>query len=224
MKKAVSVVTILITAFVFAFSLNVYAASLGNVNVTTTKTTIKSGENVTLDIEFGEELGSYTFDIAYDSNLFEYVSSEGGTANDNGTRVRVYFFDETGGTNPRSNMSVTFKAKTVDSTTTTNLSVTAEGLANPDASVTYDDITTAIVKDVTIESTETTTPDTNNDNTNTDNDTNVDTDNNDKKEETNDTEADKPTKMPQTGNTIYIYAIPTIAILSVLYVTLKNRN
>ena len=121
-------------------------------------------------------------------------------------------------------MSVTFKAKSVTTSTSSNFSITASGLSNPNASVTYDDITTAIVKNITIESTETTTPGTNNDNTNTDNDTNVDTDNNDKKEETNDTEADKPTKMPQTGNTIYIYILPTIAILSLMYFVLKNRN
>ena len=49
--------------------------------------------------------------MAYDNNIFEYVRSEGGTENDNGTRVRVTYYDSAGGTNPRTNMSVTFKAK-----------------------------------------------------------------------------------------------------------------
>lgn len=151
MKKIVSIITIFLAIFVISFSLNVYAAELTGVNITTTKTTVNPTENINVDIDFGQELGSYTFDIAYDSNLFEYVSSEGGTANDNGTRVRLYFFDSTGGTNPRSNMSVTFKAKDVITSNPTDFSITAEGLANPDASVTYDDITTPIVKSVIVE-------------------------------------------------------------------------
>ena len=103
-------------------------------------------------IEFGQDLGAYTFDIAYDNNIFEYVSAEGGTANDTSTKVRVTFYDSSGGTNPRTNMSVTFRAK-ADITTSnpTEFSVTAEGLANADASVSYDDITIPIVKNVTVE-------------------------------------------------------------------------
>src|SRR5699024_7132671 len=80
------------------------------------------------------------------------VSAEGGTENDNGTRVRVTYYDAAGGTNPRENMSVTFKAKEeLESTNPTDFSVTAEGLANSDASQTYDDITTPIKKSVTVE-------------------------------------------------------------------------
>lgn len=151
MKKIVSMIAIFLMLFAILFSVNVYAASLDSIDITTTKQTIHPGENVTVNIEFGEELGAYTFDIAYDNNLFEYVSAEGGTANDNGTRIRVYFFDSTGGTSPRSNMSVTFKAKDVLTSNPTDFSITAEGLANPDASVTYDDIAIPIVKSVVVE-------------------------------------------------------------------------
>ena len=31
-------------------------------------------ENVIVNIDFGKELGAYTVDVAYDNNLFEYVS------------------------------------------------------------------------------------------------------------------------------------------------------
>ena len=90
--------------------------------------------------------------MAYDNNIFEYVRSEGGTENDNGTRVRVTYYDSAGGTNPRTNMSVTFKAKEeLTSTNPTDFSITAEGLANKDASQEYDDITTPIKKSVTVE-------------------------------------------------------------------------
>ena len=99
-----------------------------------------------------QNFGAYTFDVAYDNNIFEYVSAEGGTPNDNGTRVRVLFFDDSGGSNPRSNMSVTFKAKAdIVSTNPTDFSVTAEGLSNNDSSQEYDDITIPIKKSVTVE-------------------------------------------------------------------------
>ena len=124
----------------------------GSVTVDVTKEKVLPGEEVTVNINFGTELGAYTFDVAYDNSIFEYVSSEGGTPNDNGTRVRVTYYDSAGGTNPRSNMSVTFIAKAdITSTNPTDFSVTAEGLANNDASQEYDDITTPIKKDVTVE-------------------------------------------------------------------------
>ncbi len=99
-----------------------------------------------------QNYGAYTFDVAYDSSIFDFVSAEGGTENDDKTRVRVTYYDSAGGTNPRTNMSVTFKAKAdLESTNPTDFSVTAEGLANKDASQEYDDITTPIKKSVTVE-------------------------------------------------------------------------
>lgn len=231
MKKIVSIITLLIISFVTIFSVNVYAAVLTGINATTTKTTIKSGENVTVDIEFGEELGAYTFEVAYDSNVFEYVSAEGGTANNTGSKVIVTFYDTTGGTSPRSNMSVTFKAKNVTTATSANFSITASGLSNPDASVTYDDITTAIVKTVTVEpeQTGTTTPDTDNNTGNqggTDEGTTQkpDEDKNQGSTGNNNTEKDEPTNMPQTGNMIYAYTIPTILVLAVSYILVRKKK
>lgn len=153
MKKIVNLILMSLLIFC-ALQINVNGASipLNSVAVDVTKEKILPGENVTVNINFGTELGAYTFDVAYDNNIFEYVSSEGGTENDNGTRVRVTYYDSTGGTNPRSNMSVTFKAKeNITSTNPTDFSITAEGLANSDASQEYDDITTAIKKNVTVE-------------------------------------------------------------------------
>ena len=152
MKKIVSLIAILMIISVTVFTGNVYADQLNSVNVETSKDLIRPGEEVKVNIEFGQALGSYTFDVAYDNSIFEYVSVEGGTANDTGTKVRVVFYDSTGGTNPRTNMSVTFRAK-ADLTTSnpTEFNITAEGLANSDASVTYDDITTPITKNVTVE-------------------------------------------------------------------------
>lgn len=152
MKKIVKIISIFLVLFMSLFVIKVYAESLNNINITTDKQIVHPGENIKINVAFGKDLGAYTVDVAYDSNLLEYVSAEGGTANDNGTRVRVAFYDSTGGTNPRSNMSVTFKAKTeILTSNPTDLSVTAEGLSNQDASVSYDDITTPIVKNIVVE-------------------------------------------------------------------------
>lgn len=152
MKKMISIMAILFILSMSIFSIKIYAAPLNNINITTDKQTVHPNETIKVNIEFGENLGAYTFDVAYDSKLLEYVSAEGGTANDNGKRIRVYFYDTTGGSSPRNNMSVTFKAK--DGITTSNptdFSITAEGLANPDASASYDDITTPIIKNIVVE-------------------------------------------------------------------------
>ena len=152
MKKIISVIFLSIIILFTGFSSNVQAVSLDTVTLNTNKEIVNPGQEVTLNINFGKDLGSYTFDIAYDNNLLEYVSVEGGTPSDNGTRVRVAFYDSTGGTNPRSNMKITFRAKTgITTSNPTELSVTAEGLANNDASEQYDDITTPIVKNITVE-------------------------------------------------------------------------
>lgn len=152
MRKIINFIVIFLIAF-FTFSIGVNASSvpLDSVTVSLSKTKIAPGEEVKVKVEFGEELGSYTFDVAYDKNIFEYVSTDGGTENDNGTRVRVTYYDSTGGSNPRTNMSITFKAKDeLVTTNPTDFSVTAEGLANSDASQSYDDITTPIKKNVIV--------------------------------------------------------------------------
>ncbi len=153
MKKIISIFAIIAILSVLIFiPSSSYAAALDTISVDTSKTIVRPAEEVKVSLNFGQALGAYTFDIAYDNNIFDYVSVEGGTANDTKDKVRVTFYDSTGGSNPRNNMSVVFKAK-ADITTSnpTEFTVTAEGLANPDASVQFDDITTPIVKNVTVE-------------------------------------------------------------------------
>ena len=152
MKKTITILTILCFVLAFVLTGNTYAAALDAINVEPSKTTIRPGEEVKVKIEFGVDLGAYTFDVHYDNAIFDYVSTEGGTPNDTSDKVRVVYHDTTGGSNPRTNMSVTFRAKdTITTSNPTEFTVTAEGLANPDASVQYDDITTPIVKNVTVE-------------------------------------------------------------------------
>lgn len=152
-KKIISLIVILLLLF-FTLNINVYAQSipLGSFEVTLSKEKIMPGQEVTVNVNFGESLGAYTVDVAYDNKIFEYVSVDGGTENDNSTRVRVTYYDSTGGSNPRTNMSVTFKAKEeLEATNLSDFSVTAEGLSNSDASQDYDDITSPVKKSITVE-------------------------------------------------------------------------
>lgn len=152
MKKIISIFTILTLIALLIFSKHSYAAVLDSINVQTDKQKVKPSEEVKLTIGFGQDLGAYTFNISYDNNIFEYVGVEGGTANDTGDKVIVTFYDQTGGTSPRNNMNITFRAKAnITTSNPTEFTVTAEGLANADASVTFDDITVPIVKNVTVE-------------------------------------------------------------------------
>ena len=138
MKKAISLIVIFAIILTFFLTGTTYAASLDNLSVNVDKTTVRPGQTVKLTINFGVVLGAYTFDIAYDNNIFDFVSVDGGAENNTGDKVRVTFYDATNG---RDNMSIVFKAKEgITTSNPTELTVTGEGLANQDASITYDDI------------------------------------------------------------------------------------
>lgn len=151
MKKIISIISLIMLSLL-VFSGNVFAAPLNSVTVDADKTTVRPGEEVKVTVNFGEQLGAYTVSVAYDNKIFDYVSAEGGTANDTSDKVKVVFHDSTGGTSPSQTMSVTFRAKAnLETSNPTEFSITAEGLSSPDTSVTYDDITIPIVKNVTVE-------------------------------------------------------------------------
>ncbi len=152
MKKTVSIITIFVLLFLITFSVNVYADTLDNVTTDVDKQTIHPGETVKVSVDFGTDLGAYTTNINYDSKVLDYVSAEGGEANDNKKRVKVVFYDSTGGSNPRRNVSVTFKAKEdIITSNPTDFKITATGLAGPSASPSYDDISSPYTKTVMVE-------------------------------------------------------------------------
>ena len=152
MKKTISLIITTLIIVTLLLTVKSYAASLDTVKFDVNKTVVRPGEEVKVTIDFGKQLGAYTVDVNYDNNIFEYVSVDGGTANDTTDKVKVTFHDATGGTNPRENMSIIFKAKEgLTTSNPTELTATAEGLANADASETYDDITTPLVKNLTVE-------------------------------------------------------------------------
>lgn len=152
MKKIVNIIAIFLVLFLLTFTINIYAATLDNLDITTNKTTVHPGETVTLNVAFGQEMGAYTVNVDYDENLLEYVSSQGGTANNTGSKVIVVYYYNAGGTDaPRTNMSITFKAKEgIITTNPTDLSITLTGLGKPDAT-SIDDITVPIVKNLIVE-------------------------------------------------------------------------
>lgn len=152
MKKIVNVIAIFLVLFLLAFTVNIYAASLDNLDVKTDKETVHPGETVTLNVAFGRDMGAYTVNVDYDENLLEYVSSQGGTANNTGSKVILtYYYNAGADSSPRNSASVTFKAKEgIITTNPTDLSITLTGLGDPDANP-IDDITVPIVKNLIVE-------------------------------------------------------------------------
>lgn len=152
MKKIVSIIAIFLVLFLLTFSITSYGATLDNLNIDVSKQTVHPGENVILTIAFGQELGAYTAHVAYDNHLLDYVSVEGGTANDTGSQVIVtYYYNQGVDTAARSNMSITFKAKEgIVTSNPTDLSITLTGLGTPDATP-IEDITTPIIKNIMVE-------------------------------------------------------------------------
>lgn len=149
MKKIIGIFTTLMIISVSVFLVNSYAVTLDTLQVQIDKTIVRPGEEVKVNINFGQTLGAGDFDISYDNNIFDYVSNQGGTANNTGDKVAVSYYEAT---NPVDNISVTFRAKSgITTSNPTEFTVTASSLVNTDATVFFDDITTPIVKNVTVE-------------------------------------------------------------------------
>ncbi len=155
MKKVLYVLTIfalLIMSIVFIPN-NVEASTpLDSVKTNISKDKITPGEQVTVTVDFGTQMGAYTISVAYDNSIFDYVSSEGGTPNDQDSKVKLVFYDSSGGSNTRNNATIKFKAKeSIITSNPTNFAITLEGMANGDASVTYNDILVPIENDILVE-------------------------------------------------------------------------
>lgn len=156
MKKTIAFILTSVLVVMIALTGSSFAASLDNVTIDTSKTTVHPGEQVKLTIKFGKALSAYTFKIAYDHNLFSFVSVDDAevNTNDTGDKLIAEFHDSKGGANPRSNVSINFKAKSdIVTSNPTELTVVGEGFASVEGgtTVTYDDITTPMVKNITVE-------------------------------------------------------------------------
>ena len=149
MKKVLLFFVVIITVLTF-FTINTYAVALP-LNVTQSDTKINPGDEVTLTLNFGTELATYTFYFNYDPTKLEYVSTNGGRANAADGSAIVSYTDTTVGEELKESMTITFRAQSdIKETTTANISIVADGLGTASAEV-YDDILTPIVKTITIE-------------------------------------------------------------------------
>ncbi len=153
MKKIASIITIIILLSFSIFTLTVYADTLDAINVSIDKDKIHPGESIILNVAFGEDLGAYTVEVEYDSDLVKFDSAEGGSSNDTGDKVIITFYDTEGGSSPRNNMHVTFTANTEGITTSnpTQFKVTMRGMTSPDTHTNYDDITQPYTKSFIVE-------------------------------------------------------------------------
>ena len=149
MKKIIKIFPIILVLSIIIFCGDTYATKLSTLDAQLSSTTIRPGEEVTVTIQFGEALSSYSINVAYDKNIFEYVSTDGGTATDIGNKLKVEFQDTT---NSKSNMFIKFKAKEeVTSTNPTEFLITADGLKSAETFVNYDDVKMPIVKSLVVE-------------------------------------------------------------------------
>ena len=156
MKKIYFVISILFLTIILSmqFTTTVFAQDLKleTVEVDASKTKVAPGQEVTLNISFGKALGAYTITTEYDKDVFEYVRSEGGEANNQeGKVILTYYYSQNQGS-PRTSAYMTFKAKsTIYADTPTDFSVTLSGLSNPDNSEEYEDITEPFKEDILVQ-------------------------------------------------------------------------
>ena len=150
--KKINIILFITLLFMLMFS-SVNAVELNTLNITTDKIMVNPNSTVTINFDFGVPLGAYTFDIDFDDALLEYMTTTGDTSTSvTGDIATVFFTDMTGGSNPNSGMSITFRAKSgITTSNPTQFLITATGMVNPDGSVLYDDIGVPIIKDVLVE-------------------------------------------------------------------------
>ena len=132
MKRIILIISILILALCTKTS----AASV-SLGVSSNKSTVNPGDTFTVTISLGGQMGAATVNLAFNNNLFDYVSATGGTVNNLGSTIRIVYFDATGGSSPISGISVTFRAKAIG---TGSFTASGNGFANADASDTYSPI------------------------------------------------------------------------------------
>lgn len=151
MRNKVILFLMIILVSLGLLNINTYAASMENFKIELDKTTIHPEENVNVKLDFGQFVGSYTFNFEYDNKLLEFVSASDGTSNNTGDKVIVVYHYDNNGT-PAEELNVVFRAKAgIVTSNPTEINITASGLANADASERYDDITTPITKQLVVE-------------------------------------------------------------------------
>lgn len=128
MRKIFYVIIWCIIAF-FLLQIDCYAVGLSDLKIELDKSLIHPNENVDIAIDFGQPLSEFEIEIAYDSNLFEYVSTSNDVnIYDNGNIITITYPTLSNNTSVNT-LEVKFKAKSdIISTNPTNFKVTLQNL------------------------------------------------------------------------------------------------
>ncbi len=147
MKKIISIFALLVLMSMFTF--NILSFATEDLGATVEVPTIaRPGENVELFFNFGSvKLKKYTFEILYDSKLFDYVSVNNGTGSDTDaglgdskTKKLTINYDQDG--TPIRTMKVTFKAKEeLTTSNTTEFKITGKQIKDANDSEDYNELT-----------------------------------------------------------------------------------
>ncbi|MBQ7409784.1 MAG: hypothetical protein IJW20_00175 [Clostridia bacterium] len=132
MKKLLSISILLffileVTSFA---SLQTTITNLNSLNITLNKEIVHPNEEVILNIDFGQNLSEFEIDIAYDKNLFEYISVDNeAIINNNGDVLTIIFQTMSSEVLTSNQINLTFKAKNdIVTTNPTDFKVTLESL------------------------------------------------------------------------------------------------
>ncbi len=146
MKRIISIFALLVLISVCVFNISSYATE--DLGVTVEVPTIaRPGETVELFFNFGSvKLKKYTFEILYDSNIFDYVSVNNGTGSDaeaglgdSKTKKLTISYDQDA--SPIRTMKVTFKAKEeLTTSNTTEFKITGKNIKDANDSEDYNEI------------------------------------------------------------------------------------
>lgn len=151
MSKRFKIVIALTIVFLACYLIPVFAETyedLDTLDITLDKAVVNPDDEVTVNINFGKDLGSYDISLDFDDALFDYVETGTGTASVSDDTVTVSFFDAQ---NARSTETVKFRAKSgITSSNPSQFLVTLTGMANADETIIYND-TTPNVKDILVE-------------------------------------------------------------------------
>ena len=151
MKKYITSICIVLVLMISILSGKSYAISLDNLNVNLDKTVVRPGENIEIKIYFGALLEEYIFNIAYDNKIFEYVSSEGGDAIDQGNIVELKFSKKENDYS-KDHISLIFKAKNdITTSNPTNFAVTGKNFKIENSDEYVDNMDSSISKEVLVE-------------------------------------------------------------------------
>lgn len=151
MKKILSIITLISISLINILTSNVNAVELNTFSANVNNNIVVPGDNVIVNAQFGQDMGKYTLEVAYDNNLFEYVSVIGGIGEDKGNSVEVKFHDEVGNA-PSSFAVVLFQAKgDIITEVPTDFSTTVTNMENADFTQVYDSILLPVVNEVIIQ-------------------------------------------------------------------------